>query len=576
MRGLVPGLGSSKTVIVLTDEAAIIGESSGSSCQMVDTIDWTDEEFVDKLATVLRVDCKGGPVVILNDMVEQHYRKERIPKMSGIDKNSIILRRLNNIFAEYQFRSYLAPQGKKGLKMTAGAEGQDVYLFAAFPESDSIRKILEGVRRAYVQIIGFCLLPVESAGMINALADKLLEIPKKPNNTIWTVFLGQQSSGSLRQIVTKDGEFALTRITPIVDTDVNPGAWVKDVAREFQATMGYLTRFGLTQNDELNLIVVANEKTHTLLHQNIENYTHLIPLTLEDAAGKLGISVGQQAEQRYADLLHVGWQGKHGKLVMPMRSASLQAIAEPRKYANYASYVLLLLFAGVTMFSSYNLQQFYKSSANLGMAEAQKQEVEVIYNEDIARKEGMGFNFKLVKGALDARKGIENDNSWPYPVLKGIYLALTSDLKLSRLSIRSGPAESNPGDASPAPEGAPAEGRDGKSVYTVTLAFPKEVSAETNNKKAEEFRAKLSNIIPAYNVAIPKALTDLSYVAAVKNEAGIGGAGADASEDLQDYLIDVVITKRAGGAPPPGEEGSAGATPVDPAAVPAAEGAPPQ
>lgn len=544
----------------------MVCEVAARASQIVETIEWTQEDFVDRLATVLRIECKSQPVLILNDMVEQHYRKERIPKLTGMDKKGIILRRLNNIFNEYQFRSFLAPKGGSGKTTSKGPMGdvQDVYLFAAFPETESIRKVFEALRKSYSPVLGIGLLPVESAAMINSLAEKILDIPKKPQNTIWTVFLGQQSSGALRQIVTKNGEFALTRITPIVDTDLNPGAWVKDVAREFQSTMGYLTRFGLTQNDELNLIVIAGEKCHTLLHQAIESYTHLIPMTVEDAAAKLGIRINRQVEQRYADLLHVGWQSKQSKLVMPVRSTALDQLSKPRMIANYGGYTLLLLLAGVTFYSSYNLQSYYKASANLSMAEEQKAQIEQIYQQDIARKEEMGINFKLVKGSLDAEKAIKVSNSWPYPVLKAIYLSLNKDLKITELAVNTtdGPIV---GDVTIEPiadlaAAATAGTVDSKSTYTITLSFPKELSGDTSNRMADEFRSRLATILTSYTVTIPKKITDLSYVAAVKNEAGIGGASAD-TEDLKDYTVDVVIEAGAGGG-------------ADPAAAPPAEGAP--
>ena len=83
----------------------------------------------------------------------------------------------------------------------------------------------------------------------------------------WTIFMGQQSSGSLRQIVTRNGELALTRMTPIVDTDIEPALWAREVTEELDSTMSYLARFGYKKEDGLDIIIVSNGSTHQALQQ---------------------------------------------------------------------------------------------------------------------------------------------------------------------------------------------------------------------------------------------------------------------------------------------------------------------
>ena len=118
-----------------------------------------------------------------------------------------------------------------------------------------------------VSIAGFGLLPTESVNFVEALSRKIFgggEGDKKstlsflskkkappPKSNVWTIFIGQNRSGGLRQIVTKGGELALTRITPIVETNEDIELWTGDIFREYQATMTYLSRFGYTSNDTL-------------------------------------------------------------------------------------------------------------------------------------------------------------------------------------------------------------------------------------------------------------------------------------------------------------------------------------
>lgn len=541
------GFGGARTILILTDEALFVYTATRRQAQLVETLDWTSATLVDRLTALLSNECRSQPVIILNDMVEQHYRKERIPRVASMDKKMIVSHRLNMMFADHAYRSFLAPQaggegdGKRRNLFAAKEEGvpQDVFLFAAFPENESIKAVMQAIQRAFVSIIGFGLLPVESAGMINALIKRILPQPAKKAGVSWTVFLGQQSSGGLRQIVTKNGEFALTRITPILDTDLNPSAWVKDVAREFQSTLGYLTRFGLSPNDELNVIIIAGEKSHHLLHQSLENYTNLFPLTLESAAERLGLLIGQQVEQRYADLLHAGWQGRQARLQMPMRARVLDTLSGPRKLATVAGYGLLLAYAAMMFYGAHSILTYYKSKTNLDLAEEQKQQITQIYDRDLARKNSVGIDFKLVRGSLDAEKEILGKAAWPYPVLRAVAAATDPKVKLISLALTTTPPAE--GQQLPANGGK----RDSLTRYTLTYEFPKEMNADEGNKKVAAIRAQLAQSLPAYTVVIPKPVTDLSFLSAVTNEQEQAGVATG----ITDYKVEIVISQSGGGAP---------------------------
>ncbi len=543
------GFSAARTILILTDEALFVYTATRRQAQLVETLDWTKPTLVERLTAILTQECRSQPVIILNDMVEQHYRKERIPRVASMDKKMIVTHRLNMMFADHAYRSFLPPQlaengaGKRRSLFASKDEAlpQDVYLFAAFPENESIKAVMQAIQRAFVTIIGFGLLPVESAGMINALVKIILPAPVKKAGATWTVFLGQQSSGGLRQIVTKNGEFALTRITPILDTDLNPLAWVKDVAREFQSTLGYLTRFGLSPQDELNVIIIASEKSHEHLHQNLESYTSLIPMTVEAAAAKLNLNIGQQVEQRYADLLHAGWQGRQGRLVMSMHSKILDVLSGPRRLATIAGYALLLAYGGMMFYGAHSILTYYKSKTNLDLAEEQKQQISQIYDRDVARRNAIGIDFKLVRGALDADKDILSKAAWPYSVLRAVAAATDPKLRLMELSLTTNP----PTDGQLSPTSGNPTKRDRLTRYTLTYEFPKEMSAAEGNKKVVAVRAQIAQLLPDYTVVIPKPVTDLSFLSAVTNERSQAGVGTE----ITNYKIDVVISQTGGVAP---------------------------
>src|SRR5690606_3907516 len=106
------------------------------------------------------------------------------------------------------------------------------------------------------------------ASMVQTLAKKL----RKPADPacMWTVFVGQHSSGGLRQVVIRNGELALTRMTPIIDSDADPEIWASDVVAEVKGTMSYLSRFGYDPADGLDVIVISGNSAADLLHSKID------------------------------------------------------------------------------------------------------------------------------------------------------------------------------------------------------------------------------------------------------------------------------------------------------------------
>ena len=88
----------------------------------------------------------------------------------------------------------------------------------------------------------------------------------------------------MRQIVIKDGELALTRMTPVSEDTSNVVRWASEVHQEFKATMSYLTRFGFQQEDGLHIITIANAPCSEALQEMIEEPCKFSGLTSVEAA----------------------------------------------------------------------------------------------------------------------------------------------------------------------------------------------------------------------------------------------------------------------------------------------------
>ena len=400
-------LASPRTVLMISDEFLSIYTTGAKGVKLIETVPWAAENFESHVTGIIVKDCGRKPVLILNDMVEQHYRKERVVKVgvNMMDKSSMLKRKLNVAFPSYPVRAaYLLKE--KALKSEKQGAA-DIYIFAAVANSDQLNKTISAARASLASVAGFCLLPVESSDMVRALSTKLAR--KGKNKPVWSVFIGQHRNGSLRQVVTKNGDLALTRMSPITDRDDQPDVWAGEVYQELKATMSYLSRFGYDQSDGLDVIVIANPGAGEVLGGMIEEDCTLHIMTAGEAANALGLAAGRQENGRYADTLHVAWTARKSKFILPMRAVQIEEVSKPRQAAMVAS---LALMAGVCVFG----YQAFNAGATLAQissdyeAESRtKSQLDVQYEKEVQRLNQLGFDVQLVQSSITVNKQFESE-----------------------------------------------------------------------------------------------------------------------------------------------------------------------
>ncbi|MEC7576725.1 MAG: hypothetical protein VX468_05295, partial [Pseudomonadota bacterium] len=117
----VPFMAPSRTVLMMTDESLAIYNVRAGFVRLEGVVPWVDEQFIDKTLGVLSKKCSGS-VLLLNDMVEQHYRKEKLPKVGALDRTGVIRRKLAVVFPNHPVRAALAMKSDK-------KQPGDYYLF---------------------------------------------------------------------------------------------------------------------------------------------------------------------------------------------------------------------------------------------------------------------------------------------------------------------------------------------------------------------------------------------------------------------------------------------------------------
>jgi len=128
-----------RTVLMITDDALYIYSSSGKGVELVNAVPWDIDNFLQDVSTILAKDCSGKPILIINDMVEQHYKKIRVPNVGVLDQQNVLKRKLQVEFASYPVRAALALK-QKTAKSDKSLGGR-LYVFAAVPASDALRSL---------------------------------------------------------------------------------------------------------------------------------------------------------------------------------------------------------------------------------------------------------------------------------------------------------------------------------------------------------------------------------------------------------------------------------------------------
>lgn len=535
--------GSSKCILLLSDEGLNIYDT-GPRIQVIETIPWDTQDFEEAAAAIIRKKCSGKSLLLLNDMVEQHYRKERVPKVSPFDKANIIKRRVAAAFPSYPIRS--AIKLKERAPNRDGQAGGEIYLFAAVPLSDSVRKTLDVVQRCYASIAGFCLLPVESATMIHALSKKLAK--RGDDVATWTIFVGQHQSGGLRQIVTKNGELALTRMTPIIDSDIDQEVWTSEVANELKGTMSYLSRFGFDPSDGLDVVIIANNSVADKMVTKVDFECNLSVLTSVEAANLLGVKIGRQEEQRYADPLHVAWAANKTKFALPLQAAQLDKISGPARIATAASVLLLggCAFFGYQAFTSSS--EWVSNATQISEVSARVTALKQEHMQEVERKRAAGIDFMLIESSTKVFGKLEKGAMKPLGVFNSIGRSLGPDLHITSLDVK--PAGGGGGSSKQAASQQPTQsfvvdtpGQETLQTQyeiVIKIILPAKLDPKKGVQLISDLESRLKANLPRHLVTTIKQVADLSYTGNFVGEA-TSRIQEQQGEEKPDYEAQIMI-----------------------------------
>lgn len=540
-----------RRVLFIGDEGIAMFTNKGGKVLYECSIPWLVPNFEEQLHEALTSGDRRKSVLVLFDAVEQHYRKETLPNVGAMDKGKVLKRKLDLAFPSYPIRAAVPLEGEfkrlKKLKKTQKGQ-QPAYLFAALPESENLERINRVLYETGVPIAGLALLPVESTGLVAELSKKLR--PKEAPASRWAVLIGHHETGGIRQVVIKDGDLALTRLTPMAEGEAVGQAWGEEIIREFKATLSYIARFGYNADDGLDVIVISGEEEKRVLNQASLPVTQLHCLTPHEAAKALGARLGPKVKPQYADSLHAAWNGKKFKPDMPLRAPRMDKVKKPRLIARVASIIMLIgvLVLGGMVGNSYQIYMGLQD--DIAAKENQRSALDREYKQEAAIFDELPVKPDVLRGSLAVRDLLKENEVHAKPVFEKLKPVLGEEFLLRDLTYTHTPssllepAEEN----TRGPQRRLGVGRrppkqespNGKIEIKFSFGLPNSMTLEEKVLKTNEFHIKLRDSFSGHEVTLDKQFGGFSATGSQQGQVGetTGPGGAPGGAD--DYATFII------------------------------------
>lgn len=232
------------------------------------------------------------PSAFVVDVIEEEFRIETIPHVTGSDHINLLERKAGAIFRNMAYTS----------AQVIGREKQgrcdDKIIFSALGNSDVLERWHKVTKEAKVPLVGIYSVP-----MLTGMLIKKFKI-RHPN----TLFLSIQDGYLLRQSFFKKGKLKLSRLTRLKESGDND--FLKIIHNELDKSKRYLERaklidfnqpmeiYILTEGEQLDSLKIGCSSTENI------NYHFL---DINDVAVKLGLKQtlsANESEWCYASMLN--------------------------------------------------------------------------------------------------------------------------------------------------------------------------------------------------------------------------------------------------------------------------------
>jgi hypothetical protein len=508
-------LGSKKQILFVGNDSLHHYVCRGNTTYLQEEFFWDQQDLVRALTASIQTVGINAPVLVLLDQAEQQYRKESLPKVSIMDRNKVIDRKLAMTFPQLPYRAAMSLKATSHLHAVQSEQplNEATLLLAGVPQTPELTRIIQAITESEALFAGIGLVPTEATSVINRFIKLLHERTEVIDRPRWTVLITHQKTGGLRQVVLQDGQLALTRLTPISVQNENELGGVRDVmVREFQATLHYLARFGYVPADGIDVIVVTSELLGEALQQVNLPVTHLYTLSISEAARLLKAGPKSSgADTLYSDSLLAALMATQ-RMVLPLKNAALKPLQQGRSAVLWGSRLLAVSILGLMAFISLNQADIQSTVNKIETSENDFRILQVRYNDLAKKLNTLKYLPEKVQAVLNVRDELVKTNLNTEPTLQAINSVIDKGaVEIKKLVIEPMKLSSETV-GGPAPE-PPLDIQNATFPPSVTITLEvafHSADVENNARLTEAIATQLRGKFTKHQVRITKIIGNLS------------------------------------------------------------------
>ncbi len=231
-------------------------------------------------------ELEPGPLCILVDVVEEEYRADTIPHVSGADRKAVLQRKYARLFRGTRYHHALR-QGRE-----SGDRRDDRVLLTAITRPEVLTPWLDILSAHKVPLAGIYSLPILSERILKKIG------ATGPN----VLLISLQKASGLRQTFFRDGHLKISRLAHMPRLGSVPFA--AHLMGEVEKLRRYLNSLALISRDSpLSIYILSYGQLLSELEQHCRDTDqekfHL--LDVDDVGSRLGLK--QTGESHYSDLI---------------------------------------------------------------------------------------------------------------------------------------------------------------------------------------------------------------------------------------------------------------------------------
>ncbi len=338
-------------------------------------------EFTEYLAQQSR-----EPSAILVDVIEEEYRMETIPHVTGRDRNHLLERKLNKLFRRTPFFSAQV-QGREKTERR-----DDQVMCAALTNPDVVESWLAVVRS--------CKVPLSGIYSISMVTEQLLKkLHLKHENAL---VLSLQHGALLRQSFFNHDKLKISRLSLVSLSDMK--SYVANVQTEVERNQRYINRLQLLPFNKPMDICLLGSSERLEPHQEAFKDSKLLRyhiIDINEAAQQIGLKVQLQegqCEWLYAYLASLAAPSVN---YAPIAERYYFKMFQMRKGLIAASVILALsgmLYSAKSVFDAWQINTKIKDTALQAMHMEQR------HAEAVAALPAVKFSPKVMRSAVEVNR----------------------------------------------------------------------------------------------------------------------------------------------------------------------------